>query len=39
MNDFNERNRDAIAALPDGDRAVRDSGNPDRAVLLLAAGQ
>jgi hypothetical protein len=28
-----------IAALPDGGRAVRDSKNPDGAVLLLAAGQ
>jgi hypothetical protein len=28
-----------IAVLPDGGRAVRDSKDPDGAVLLLTAGQ
>ena len=28
-----------IAALPNGGRAVRDSKNPDGAVLLLTASQ
>ena len=28
-----------IAVIPDGGRAVRDSKNPDGAVLVLTAGQ
>ena len=35
----NQANCVEMAALPDGGRAVRDSKNPNGAVLVLTSGQ